>query len=376
MANTFLTVQDIAEQGLLRLRENEVFSALVWRDFDGEFTAKKGDTVQVRVPNVFDGKDFVDKIQKQDISEKNVLVKLDQIADVSVEVTSKQKTLNLYDYTEQVINPAVEALASKIDRTLAGLYKDIPNFVGTAGTTPSDLKAFAYSAKKLNENNVPLSMRRGVFDPSAMAEFQQLDKFVEVGKSATTETLREGIIGKAIGIDNYMDQNIETHVAGGYTALADVTITAGAAKATSITLTSAAGSSTAKLLKGDIFTLDGKQYVVTEDVTAAAGVATVKIYPALPKAFGDMATKTVAFADVTSAAHTANLVFHRNAFVFVNRPMDADLGGVDAATATFEGLSLRVTKGYDIDTKKEIMSFDILYGVKTVDPRLAVVVLG
>lgn len=376
MANTFLTVQDIAEQGLLRLRENEVFSALVWRDFDGEFTAKKGDTVQVRVPNVFDGKDFVDKIQKQDISEKNVLVKLDQIADVSVEVTSKQKTLNLYDYTEQVINPAVEALASKIDRTLAGLYKDIPNFVGTAGTTPADLKAFAYSAKKLNENNVPLSMRRGVFDPAAMAEFQQLDKFVEVGKSATTETLREGIIGKAIGIDNYMDQNIETHVAGGYTALTDVTITAGAEKATSITLTSAAGASTAKLLKGDIFTLDGKQYVVTEETTAVAGVATVKIYPALPKAFGTMATKTVAFADVTSAAHTANLVFHRNAFVFVNRPMDADLGGVDAATATFEGLSLRVTKGYDIDTKKEIMSFDILYGVKTVDPRLAVVVLG
>ena len=375
--NTFLTVQEIADQALLRLRENEVFSKLVWRDFDGDFTKKKGDTVSVRVPNVFEAKTFTTTTTAQAIAQTSVTVKLDNIADVTIDVTSKQKTLNLSNYTEEIVNPAVEALASKIDKTLAGLYIDIPYFTGTAGTTPSSLKAFAYSAKILNENKVPLGMRSGVWDPSALAEFQQLDKFVELDKSGTTEALREGSIGKAIGIQNFMDQNVLTHKAGGYTVLEDVTITTGAADATSIILTSAAETSVAKLLKGDIFTLDGNQYVVTADTLAAeAGVVTVAIYPALTVAFGDMTADTVAFADQASTAHVANLVFHRNAFVFVNRPMDSELSGVESATASFEGLSIRVTKGYTMSTKTENISFDILYGVKTVHKELAVRVLG
>ena len=377
MSNTFLTVTDIADQALLRLRENEVMSALVWRDFDGEFTARKGDTVNVRVPNTFTANDFDTTISSQSIAESSVPVKLDKIADVSIDITSKERSLNLYDFTEQVINPAMEALASKIDKSLTGLYEDIPYFVGTSGTTPSTLAAFADAGKILNDNKVPMSMRRGVWDPAALAEFQQLDKFVEADKAASTETLRDGQIGRVYMIDNFMDQNVKTHTAGGYTALADVTITAGAKDATSITLTSAAGTSTAKLEKGDLFTLDGNQYVVTAQTAAAvSGVVTVAIYPALPAAFGDMASATVTFADQTARAHVNNLVFHKNAFVLVNRPMELPSGGAEGAVASFEGLSIRVTQGYNMSTKTETLSFDLLYGLKTVHKELAVRVLG
>jgi hypothetical protein len=52
------------------------------------------------------------------------------------------------------------------------------------------------------------------------------------------------------------------------------------------------------------------------------------------------------------------------------------MGGASAYTANFEGISLRVTAGYDITTKKEILSIDTLYGIKAVYPELAVRILG
>ncbi|MBS3945331.1 MAG: hypothetical protein KGZ42_07530, partial [Melioribacter sp.] len=84
----------------------------------------------------------------------------------------------------------------------------------------------------------------------------------------------------------------------------------------------------------------------------------------------------IVFPDKTAGGHVANLAFHRNAFAFVQRPLEAPLGGVSAYTVNFEGLSLRVAQGYNISTKKETLSMDILYGVKAIYPQLATRVLG
>ena len=52
------------------------------------------------------------------------------------------------------------------------------------------------------------------------------------------------------------------------------------------------------------------------------------------------------------------------------------MGGASSYVTSFEGIALRVTAGYDISTKKEILSIDTLYGVKAVYPELAVRHLG
>ena len=175
-----------------------------------------------------------------------------------------------------------------------------------------------------------------------------------------------------------MDQNIKTHTAGGYTSLADVSVTTGAKGATSIVLTSTAGAATTKLEAGDLIKVDGEQYVVTAQTAAAAsGVVTVAIYPGLAKAFGDMTSAAVTFPDVTARAHTANLAFHENAFALVSRPLMPPVGGAQSATAAINnGISVRVTYGYDQDTKTNKVSFDTLVGVKTLYPELAARLLG
>lgn len=64
-------------------------------------------------------------------------------------------------------------------------------------------------------------------------------------------------------------------------------------------------------------------------------------------------------------------VFHPYAFAFVTRPL-AVPAGVESYVTSYNGITLRVTRAYDINTKKEICSMDVLYGFKTMDAKLAV----
>ena len=69
--------------------------------------------------------------------------------------------------------------------------------------------------------------------------------------------------------------------------------------------------------------------------------------------------------------HPPNLVFHPHAFTFVTRPLAAP-AGVESYVTTFNGISLRVVRGYDMKYKREMLSMDVLYGFKTINPALAV----
>ena len=287
MANTFLTCQEIARAALPLLHDNLVFPALTYKDYSNEFQAK-GDTIQVRKPAKFTANEFNGTITTQDTTEGNVLVKLDKIADVSTVLTAKEMALNIEDFTAQVIRPAMLAIAEKINRDGLALYKDVTNNIGTAGTTPSTLGDIAAGAKVLNQNKAPMEGRAAVWDAEALAAFQVLEAVVHADKSGTTAALREGSIGRLLGVDNYMSQAVAVDADGNF---------------------------------------------------------------------------------------TANMMFHKNAFAFVNRPLEA-ARGADSYVTNYNGLSLRVTMAYDIQTKKQTLSIDCLYGYKTIYPELAVVVKG
>lgn len=66
------------------------------------------------------------------------------------------------------------------------------------------------------------------------------------------------------------------------------------------------------------------------------------------------------------------LAFHRTACALVSRPLDLPRGAANAAVENYEGLSIRVVYGYDMDRKEDRISIDCLYGVKVLDPARAV----
>jgi len=373
--NTFLTVQEIAQESLQRLRNNLVFAGLVHRDYSNEF-ASYGDTVQIKKPATFTANDFVSdgSTSAQNIEEDNVLVKLNKIADVTVDITSKELTLNIQDFGDQVVEGAMQALAQQVDADLAALYKDIPYYSGTAGQDPSTLTHLANARKVLNVNKAPMGSRRLVIDPDAEANLLVLDAVVNAEKAGSTQALREASLGRLMGLDSFMSQNIYDHTKGTLAASGEGTIDLSAAATAGATSVGLEGSGETTLsgtvVVGDVLNIGDHKYVCTELATAAEGVATVKISPAIVETVDSGETITI------EASSVGNLAFHRDAFALVNRPMALPMGGAEGYVANYEGLSVRATMGYTMSSKTNSISFDVLYGVKTLNPKLATRVWG
>lgn len=371
MANEFLSTKNIARLALPRLIENLVFPNLIYRDYSNAYEVGKGATVQVRKPVVLTASEFNASTgtTAQDVKEKSVEVTLDKLATVDAEFGAISRATDVDDLNRLFIEPAAVSLAEKINSDGLSLYKDIPYIAGTAGTTPDGLDDFANAAKSLDVRKVPVAMRRGVWDPSAMAAFRQLGSLVNASQSGTTEALRAGSIGNVFGIDNYMAQGVKTHTAGTAqpgTIKVNGAAAAGATKISLDGLTAATG----KTAIGDVIQIGNYSYVITGEVTASSNALTdVPISPALVEAVADNASVTYL------GSHTANLVFHQNAFAFVTRPLAAP-AGVESYTTSYNGISLRVVRGYDMQYKKEKISMDVLYGYKTMYPEMAVRVLG
>lgn len=370
MGNEFITIKNIARQILPRLIENLVFPNLIHKDYSDTYVNGLGATIQVKKPVILEAKDFDEAVgtSAQDVKEQSVEVTLDKLATVDVEFGAIQRATNVADLNRLFLEPAAVALAQKINSDGLFLYKDIPYTSGAAGTTPSALTDIADVRKVLNANKVPVFGRRAVWDTEADAKFTTIEAIVNAEKSGSTQALREGSIGRIFGLDNYMSQEVKSH-ATGITAFTTVKVN-GAVDAGATQLAIDGVSLTGKLVKGDVLTISGKTYVVTEDTVAAAdnAIAVVKVYPALPALANDTVVTKV-------GDHTANLAFNPNAFAFVTRPLIAP-AGVESYVTSYNGVTLRVVRGYDMKYKKEMLSMDVLYGYKTMYQELAVRVLG
>ena len=289
MSNTILTPQIIAKEALMVLRNNAVMANLVHRDFSDEFVAGVGDTITVKKPASFEAKEFNGSIQVQDATESGVTVKMDKLLDVSFAVTSKEMTLDIADFSEQLLVPAMQAFADKIDKYIIGLESDITNRVTMDGTSP--IQDIMIDARKyLTDAAAPLTDRRFVYGSQVESDLLKTNLFISAEKVGDEGTaLREASLGRKFGLDCYVDQNIEEVTEGG-------------------------------------------------------------------------------------SSYTPSIVFHKNAFAFVTRPLALPNGAADAAIVNYDGFGLRVVYGYNQNTKTDTISIDMLCGVKTLDKNLAAVI--
>lgn len=283
MDNTFLTPDIIAREALMVLRNNAVMANLVHRDYSSEFVAGVGDTITIRKPATFEAKEYAGSISVQDANETGVPVKMDKHLDVSFAVTSKQLSMDIEDFSKQLLVPAMQAFADKVDRYLLGLKADITNSVPATNAAQNDvIDARAYLTKAA----APLTERRFVYGSDMETKLLKTDLFTSAEKVGDEGTaLREASLGRKYGMDFYVDQNAD-----------------------------------------------------------AVGIS--------------------------------GLAFHKNAFAFVTRPLAIPQGAAKAAIVDFDGFGLRVVQGYDLNTKTDTISIDMICGVKTLNPALAAIVEG
>lgn len=363
MANTLLTPSIVAKEALMVLESNLTMVPLVHADYSSEF-AQVGDTVTIRKPAKFVAQNFTGTTSVQDITEGSVAVKMDRFRDVTANVTSKQMTLDIKDFSAQVIEPAMRSLAQAVDTDLLTVGVENAGTSVSATSSPTNLADIASLAKVLDLNKVPVSERRLILRPEHKYSYIITDNMSKVSYAGDNEALRRYEIGNIYGFDSFMSQNAPYCAAAtsGTATAYKVTATAGQ----STVALSDLNSASATIKEGDTFILDGYMYRFTEDKTgSSSAIASIGIDQPIHKSF------TAAAATPIKKSHS--LAFHRNGIALVHRPLALPMDGSRSAYARNEdGLSIRVVFDYNSSTKTDTVSFDILYGVKALDENMIV----
>jgi len=382
MANTFLTPSVIGREALMILENNLVAAGLFHRGHTNEFTgAKVGDTISVRGPASFTAAEFSTTTSVQDATESSTSLQLEKHFDVTFAVTSKDWTLELEDFSKQLLEPAVAAIAQSIDAYALDKYIEIPNQIGAAGDPPDSLADVAAIDKQLNVQKVPLSNRFCIVDPTAKADLFSIASFAQAEQRGDGgQALREASMGRYMGMDFYMSQNVNTHTSGtltnGSAMLAKINSASVAIGDTSCAMDETSLSGT--VVEGDVFTVAGDttQYRVTGTATAATNAITVAFSPAAVVAWADDAVVTFDIDGVAATSYTANVAGHPNGLTLAIVPLELPQGAARAEYIGDRGLGLRVVYDYSASTKKDTISIDVLCGAKVQHPDLLTRVVG
>ena len=367
MPNEILTPNVIANEALMVLKNNLVMANLVHRDYEKEFV-KVGDTVTARRPAKFIAKNFTGTVSPQDIEEGGVPVKMDRLRDVTVQVTSKEMSLDLKDFSTQIIEPAMQAIAQAVDSDVLATAVQNASRTVTASdeTAAKPIKDIAKVGSFLDFAGVPVQNRRLVLNPSHKVVYATDDNLSKVSNAGDSQALREAELGKLYTMDTYMSQNapypfgyLDNKV--GSAKSYKVSGTAGESKVAVSELNTA--SATVK--KGDCFIVDGYIYHITKDYTGSSNaIAQVEIDQPLHK--------TLTNADVKVITAPVSVGFHRNGLSLVCRPLDLPMGNKNSYVASADGLGVRVVFDYDSTHKVDTCSFDILYGITALDSKMIV----
>ncbi|CUX21404.1 hypothetical protein CFBP6626_07240 [Agrobacterium tumefaciens] len=414
MANSVAKqVSVFAKESLIILENTLVMTKKVHVDYEKEFSQeingfKKGDTISIKRPADFTVRDGAVR-QVQDVVEGSTTITVNKQKGVDVNFTSKELTLDIDEsgVRERVLKPAMIQLANQIDMDLMSLYQDVPSWVGTPGNVINSFADFAKGPERLDELAVLQMDRTGVLSPSDYWGMVGSQTSLYIDKAAN-DAYRMARLGPIGDVDTYMSQNVPTHVVGVATGTplvngASQNVNYVDVKDTyqqSLITDGWTNSTTGILKKGDVFTIAGvfavnpvtkatlpflRQFVVKADANSGAttGPATLTISPPIIVG-GSQATVSAAPAD--NAAITVqgtggtgfrqNLMFHKNAFAFAAVPMEMPAAVYNGSRQSYKGISIRLIPTYDSTNDVAGWRYDILYGVKAIDPRLATRVSG
>ncbi len=340
----------------------------------------KGQTISIRKPSTFSAVDAPDTTG-QDLTTETVNISLDQWKEVKFKLTDQELAFTQDRIIDDHIAPAAYALADNIDQALTSLHTDIPWFYDLSGTP---VVADVIGPRKvLFDNNVPIQdsqFMHYMIDGTEEAGFLGLTAFAQAqgaGIEGVNTQLR-GTLGMRYGVEIFANQNVKAHTKGTIDDTALEVTGTNTQGSTTIDLNAVDAGVAGTLVPGDTFSIAGntQRYAVTALATAAANVFTnVAITPALVQEYSDNDVVTV-----RADTHEANIMFHRNAFALVIAPLPEIGNELGARVATVSdpvtGLSLRSRIFYEANTSEVRVALDVLYGVKTLDPNLAVVAAG
>lgn len=406
----YLTDDIILKEALFQYKNNLVACKNVYRDLERKMVHGVGDQISLKKPyrtKSTEGR----TLGKSPLVDNSVTLVIDRQRNTGLEFTLQDRTLSIVAFSERYIQPAIGEIATQVDKSIYDVASQFAYFhSGTVGTALSHTAAM-FSKADLNNVAVPDDGKRklmvneidGANISSAVSALFN-EKFV-------SDSVQKGYMGPLSGFDVYSSQLVPTITIGdhGGTPLA-----AGPAAAdqtgNSILTDGWSASKTGLLLKGNLITFAGvfeinpvtyestgrlQTFVVTADVDSdAGGLATIPISPSINdgtltttdqetgasvslSAYQNVSDPIADNAAITvlgdaNGIYRQNFLWHKNAIglamVDLYLPESAAV-----AIRVFDkesGLSLSLTKDYDISSHQEVTRLDALWGVKVLNAEL------
>ena len=194
-------VKLVAVDALPALMGNLVMGNLVNRDFEPAL-GQAGDTINVPIPPVLVAHNLAegDTVQTQSVSLGNAQIVLNTHAEATFQIPDITKVLAVPDLLKLYMQPALVALAEKIESDLLGLYAGFNTnaAVGSAGSAISEGTVDS-AETELFEAKVPASEPKYlVVDSATYSQLRQIPRFSEfqTAGDAGLRAIIEGSVGK------------------------------------------------------------------------------------------------------------------------------------------------------------------------------------
>jgi len=417
MANAVVTPQVFAKLVLMDLGGALNVCRNMSKDVTQEFGKKSykvGATVEVRKPYRFTVSTGL-KYDPQPLTDQVTPIKVSQIAQVSFDWDSVEKTLSIREARELYSKPAALALASNINAACAQFISNNTfNAAGTPGTTPVHEQPYLKTGDLLIEQGLPQDEELNlIVNRKFSSTFVHGVKTLYNPTGAISQQWKQGQMVDSLGYNVYRDQTIYTRTVGplGGTPLVDATgtvtgaVSADGGNNATMTLSTRGwtAAAAARLNQGDRFTIAGvysvhpqtrqstgdlQQFVVLSAFSSAAnGTGGVSIAPAIT-ASGQYQNVTAVPADgaamtIDGAASTVSpqaILMHKNAFGFVCVPLSNPEPGMGALVTTANdpetGLNISMVRTFDGVYRKEINRFDVLWDAGVLYREMAACIEG
>jgi hypothetical protein len=194
-------VKLVAVDALPALMGNLVMGNLVNRDFEPTL-AQAGDTINVPVPPTLVANNLAQggTVQTQNPNLGNAQIVLNTHAEATFQIPDVTKVLAVPDLLKLYMQPAVVALAEKIESDLLGLYASFTaNAAVGASGTPITESVIDVAETKLFESKVPSSEPKYlVVDSATYSQMRQIPRFTEFSSvgDAGLRSIVDGNVGK------------------------------------------------------------------------------------------------------------------------------------------------------------------------------------
>jgi len=408
--NNLLTPLMITRKALMVLHQKCNFISNVNRQYDSKFAvegAKIGDTLNIRMPAKYSVRTGAALSAQEDYHRSTPLTCNSQYG-VDLSFTTSELTLDIDDFAERIINPAMAQLAAKIESVcMADAYKLVNNYTNATTNAAVTYKTFQKGGAYMTENLAPTGDRACLMNPQSMVEFMDTTKGLFHSSDQISKQYAEGMMGRTGGFNVFENTLLPKHTTG---TLAGTPLSDGAnqglsdtsnvwASQTVIQIDGATSNTTLKA--GDIITFADlyavhpeskanigrlQRFVVQADatLTTAATGAAVTVKPALIYGDGNAYQNcvlsgsantdglTVTLTGAVGTAFAQDLQFHKDAFVFATADLvDVSQYGAWGARDTMDGISMRIAKQYAIGSDTVPCRLDVMFGFAGLYPELA-----